>query len=537
MSPFEQHPFRQAASLHRGLRRRLVSAYQPERLEPRLALAGVVGLVVTGDVLTITGDALANELRIDQVALNQIRVAPIHDKFLPTGLRDARGTVGHEPLVFSGIRDVVVRLRGGDDRLFIGPRDGLVDIGRGGEPEDFRSPVTVLRSLMVDAGTGADFIQAYRLDVEGGATFLGGPGADDIGLKQTRAFGSLSVNGGLDHDVVSLRDATSAAGDVTLVGGPGFDQFFVSDGIEVGRNLTLLGGPGEDRVSVSSAVVHGGLRIEGGLGRDSLYVVHAMQVLGAATIAAGAGRDSVQVGNGLVVDGLLTVAVGAGDDEVSIVGRVVPQAGMVVELGTGSDQLRTENFENPWGGPVPAQDAAIHTAGDVVIAKGAGRVEAIIDLPGEGTIGRDLVVQSVAAASSVLVRNADVVRHLSVVTGQGVDDVTVAQSRVGENLFLATNAGRDTVALGTTLVAGDTRIEAGAGNDTVELRHVNARTRLFALMGAGDDALTLVNVLLSAAPGDVSLAGGRRGRDSLRLEILRGNGHPSHADFETVTSA
>ena len=90
MSPFEQHPVHQAASLHRGLRRRLVSAYQPERLEPRLALAGVVGLVVTGDVLTITGDALANELRIDQVAPNQIRVAPIHDKFLPTNLRDAR---------------------------------------------------------------------------------------------------------------------------------------------------------------------------------------------------------------------------------------------------------------------------------------------------------------------------------------------------------------------------------------------------------------------------------------------------------------
>jgi Ca2+-binding RTX toxin-like protein len=135
------------------------------------------------------------------------------------------------------------------------------------------------------------------------------------------------------------------------------------------------------------------------------------------------------------------------------------------------------------------------------------------------------------------VRNADVIRHLSVVTGQGVDDVTVVDSHVRENLVVVTAAGRDTVALTTTQVAGDTRIEAGAGNDTVELRHVNARTRLFALMGAGDDALTLVNVLLSAAPGDVSLAGGRRGRDSLRLEILRGNGHPSHADFETVTSA
>jgi len=50
-------------------------------------------------------------------------------------------------------------------------------------------------------------------------------------------------------------------------------------------------------------------------------------------------------------------------------------------------------------GDVPAQDAAIHTAGDVVIAKGAGRVEAIIDLPGEGTIGRDLVVRSAATGT------------------------------------------------------------------------------------------------------------------------------------------
>jgi Ca2+-binding RTX toxin-like protein len=102
---------------------------------------------------------------------------------------------------------------------------------------------------------------------------------------------------------------------------------------------------------------------------------------------------------------------------------------------------------------------------------------------------------------------------------------------------LATGAGRDTVALTTVQVVGDTRIEAGAGNDTVELRHVNARTRLFALMGAGDDSLTLANVLLSAAPGDVSLVGGRRGRDSLRLEMLRGNLTPTHAHFETVTFA
>jgi len=526
MSPFEQHPVRQAASLHRGLRRRLVSTYQPERLEPRLALAGVVGLVVTGDVLTITGDALANELWIRQVAPNQIRVGSLANAATgsPTGLRDAAGIVGYEPLVFSGIRDVVVRLRGGDDRLIIG-----------GDPEDLRSPVTVLRSLMIDAGPGADFIQAYRLDVEGGATFLAGPGSDRIMLEQTRAFGSLSVHGGLDHDVVSLRDATGAAGDVTLVGGAGADWFFVSDGIEVGRNLTLLGGPGDDRAYVGDeAVVHGDLRIEGGLGGDGITVVHAVQVSGAATIAAGAGADYVQVG-GLVVQSLLSVAVGAGDDAVSIAGRVAPQAGMVVGLGTGSDELRTERSERR--GNVAAQDAAIHTAGDVVIAKGAGRVEAIIDLPGEGTIGRDLVVRSAAAVSSVLVRNADVIRHLSVVTGQGVDHVTVVQSHVGENLFLATATGRDTVAVTMVQVVGDTRIEAGAGDDTVELRHVNARTRLFALMGAGDDSLTLANVLLSAAPGDVSLVGGRRGRDALRLEMLRGNGHPSHEDFETVTRA
>lgn len=525
MSPFQQHPVRAAVTLHRGLRRRLVSAYQPERLEPRLALAGVVGLAVTGDVLTITGDALANEVCIDQVAPDQFRVASIRDEVAPTGLHDAHGDVGYEPLVFSGIRDVVVRLRGGDDRLFIG-----------GTPDDLRSPVTVLRSLKVDAGPGADFITSYRLDVEGVATFLAGSGSDRIMLEQTRAFGSLSVSGGLDHDIVSLRDATGAAGDVTLVGGPGQDWLFAHDGIEVGRDLSLLGGPGDDQVYVDdSAAIHGDLRIEGGLGGDRILVVHAVQVSGATTITAGGGADCVQVGAGLVVGGLLTVAGGAGDDCVSIAGRVVTQAGMVVGLGTGSDQLRAERSEPREN--VPAQDAAIHTAGDVVIAKGAGRVEAIIDVPGDGTIGRDLLVRSAAAASSVLVRNADIGRHLSVVTGQGIDQVTVVQSRVGENLSVVTAAGRDTVAVTTVQIVGDTRIEAGAGNDTVEFRHVNARTRLFALMGAGDDAVTLVNVLLSAAPDDVSLAGGRRERDSLRLEMLRGNVHPSHVDFETVTSA
>jgi len=48
--------------------RRPVTARQPERLEPRLALAGVVAVAAAGDTLTITGDALANEIQIEQVA-------------------------------------------------------------------------------------------------------------------------------------------------------------------------------------------------------------------------------------------------------------------------------------------------------------------------------------------------------------------------------------------------------------------------------------------------------------------------------------
>lgn len=251
MSPFEQHPVRQAASLRRGLRRRLVSAHQPARLEPRLALAGVVALAVTGDALTITGDALANELWIDQVAPNQIRLAPIHAQ-PPTGLRDTQGTVGHEPLVFSGIRNVVVRLHGGD-------------------PEDLRSPVTVLRSFLVDAGTGADFITSFRLDVEGGATFRAGPGSDRIMLEQTRVFGSLSVTGGLGHDIFSLRDATGAAGDVTLVGGVGADSVQVGGGLVVQSLLTVSVGAGDDAVSIAGRVVpQAGMVVGLGTGSDRL---------------------------------------------------------------------------------------------------------------------------------------------------------------------------------------------------------------------------------------------------------------------------
>ena len=136
---------------------------------------------------------------------------------------------------------------------------------------------------------------------------------------------------------------------------------------------------------------------------------------------------------------------------------------------------------------------------------------------------------------TVLLRNVLVQRDLLMTTGSGADDVTVAQVIVRRNVAIATAAGRDSIAITTTRVEGETRIDSGTDADTVDLRHTIARAGLFASLGQGDDSLSLYNVELTAIAGAVSLNGGRRGRDSLRLDYLHVNQAPSRTDFESVT--
>ena len=497
-----------------------------EQFEPRLALAGLVTTSLRGDVLTITGDGASNGIEVRQEAGGHLSITSAHRgdvlagfpeieipaDVLTTNVRGLDGVVGTSALILEHVREVRIRLGDGNDVLFIGRIPG----------GDF--PVTTFGTLDVDLGNGNNTATAVQMQVSSEASFRAGTGNDQFGLIRSVVLGDLSITSGSGRDLVGMYQASGTLGDLSIDTGRGSDVVSMSDAIEVGGDLSVVTGRDADFVQIGLAfVVHGSLRVDTGSGNDQIGTAGDVQVLGVATFLGGSDGDAIRLAGTLYADGGMQIDTGSGDDLLWTIATIRTPVDIVAAFGTGADRVET------------VEGADLIPTQDLVIRKDAGSFTMTLDLLGGAGIGRDLVIRSAARTSTVLLRNVLVQRDLLMTTGSGADDVTVAQVIVRRNVAIATAAGRDSIAITTTRVEGETRIDSGTDADTVDLRHTIARAGLFASLGQGDDSLSLYNVELTAIAGAVSLNGGRRGRDSLRLDYLHVNQAPSRTDFESVT--
>ena len=521
MSPVRPFPpqrrFRQSAAPRHAARRRVTLA--AERLESRLAPAGLVSVAVSGDVLTVTGDHDANAVGIRRGEDGFLSVVGLQQEPFVTAIRGPDGVVGNGTTLRTPIREIRVRMAGGDDVVELGTLDE-----RG-------SPATTLGRLVVDLGDGNDSMTAGVLEVGGVITIRAGGGNDEIFLRDVRSFSSILITAGDGDDIVALTSGSGALLDVCIDGGSGADELAVVNGIEVGRRLSVVGGAGTDEVFIGSLVsVHGAMRIAGGPGDDEIAVADRVQVLGVTTLVGGAHADRMVLAGSVAMDAGLSVAAGPGDDLVVVTGSVSTSRNVAIGMGTGTDRLDVGWGDAPLG-------ASMLVGGDLVVAKPAGGLVASMEFVAESRVGRDLVIRSFATMSSVRVRGLEVGRDLMVTTGMADDEVTITETEVSRHLRVQMGGGDDVAMLTTAQVGGDARIETGAGDDTVEMGNTIARSRLFVLLAAGDDSLRLSLVRMPAEPGRVTLAGGRRGQDWLRLEMLADEVVPPHEEFETVSLA
>ena len=140
---------------------------------------------------------------------------------------------------------------------------------------------------------------------EGGQVADGGPGNDVLEIV---AWGGQSTGvGGTGDDVISFRNAITAAGPATLDGGNGNDAIYAQptrDGTS-----TATGGPGNDTIVMTP--------FDGYFGTQSLWV-----------LIGGAGNDTLT--GGISID---TVNGGPGNDLVDVTGGGVD----TVTCGTGTD--------------------------------------------------------------------------------------------------------------------------------------------------------------------------------------------------------
>lgn len=239
-------------------------------LEPRALLALSVG--IDNQVLLVTGTDAADNITLSQ----------------------AKGilTVVIQPATFSvpagGLKGIVIRAGGGDDKVAILETVGLKATIAGGDGNDLLSAGRKASKVAGDAGHDT---------LSGGNardTFVGGPGIDTIDYSTRTEPIVVSLDGGANDGHAAgggkKAERDNVAADVENVsGGAGNDVLIGS----VGKN-TLKGGPGNDTLTGNGGddLLVGGAgadRLDGGEGDDVLLAIDSTAT---DSIDGGLGFDS-----------------------------------------------------------------------------------------------------------------------------------------------------------------------------------------------------------------------------------------------------
>jgi hypothetical protein len=398
---------------------------RPRRCRPRLqTLEGrdipghlTVTFAAATHTLTVVGDAAANNVTVEGDAAD-----PTHFT-LSSSVDTFNGSTAHT-LTQSGVRDIAIRLLGGDDA--VGFPGGV--------------PVHLAGSLTVDGGEGANSLAAQNLTVVKGLTVRNGAhvtGITDTTLTDPSVGGGLSVtNGDGDTNTVVQRNAAGLSA--------------------VGGSVRVTNGTGRDTVSLGDLVVGGSVTVHNGHANAGGVTGSTQLFNRFSTAARSRVRGSVLVS---YLDGTGSVN-GLFDTEVG--------GNVACNYGTGGGSIVFDGFKT--AGPV-----LVH--GNVTV-KGAGAVSLTVGFVNADAglvVGKNLTVAG-GNADVVLASKLTVGGSTTFAFGDGDNQVTINDSLFDGAFSLTTGAGADTVKLetfvgttiGTTFV-GPVRMSLGSGNDVVNV--------------------------------------------------------------------
>lgn len=263
-----------------------VTPYAPDEaaLPPNHVMVSRVG-----NQLVISGDDLANNIRLDQPAPGQVRVLP-----------GAAGTMINGqagPLTFTDVISVLVRLGGGDDTL---------TIAGAGQPFHLAGKLTIV------GGTGNDTVNLINVAVDRNLAIT------DVGalravatLQDDTVGGNLTLQGPVQGTATPTLDHVQVNGLTQITTGAGDDAVTVNDSIFAGAFL-LFTGAGDDHVTIqdqAGATTFGGpVQVNLGTGQNLLTLApdvdDVVHLNGAWSVFDGGPDGSSRTAsNGLLVGG------------------------------------------------------------------------------------------------------------------------------------------------------------------------------------------------------------------------------------------
>ena len=309
-----------------------------ESLEPRLAPAGIVNITVSGDVLTLTGDASANNIEVVDTGYGAWTISGVGTQFTlnGTGAPFSSTTIAVQ-------NSIKANLGGDNDNLQL---NGL----------EMRGTVSIL------GGDGNDMLSLFQCSTLGAVTFDGGNANDDLSI--TEGFhGGITFKGGIGVDTVTLVDSTFTKA-LNLNFGSGSSAFSLSGDTMLHGGLAILatGIAGDNHnydVSNTELMIEGAVSIKAtGAGAMSLrlgnFVTDSIRVVGGMAVTGGTGADSVIFSREVTIGGAFAFNAGAGGNGISSFDVSLLTLGSFSYTGTtGTDSL-----------------SLISSAGQIAIAKG-----------------------------------------------------------------------------------------------------------------------------------------------------------------------
>ena len=456
-----------------------------EQLESRAMLAGEVNVVKSGENLDVTGDKNNNVVAIVDVGNDRFAVIGVG-----TGLKGSNPTVnGYEYKIVTGIRNINVDLKEGNDALAVGNdaaalvqagvNEGVISSGSASAVqsalESFLGSFAygefqLDKQLKIRMSSGNDDVLVVDADIGRRIDADLGNGNNSFFVDPTEIGDDLILRAGSGADVVTLRDTyIHQMLDVNL--GDGENSFGMSESLDfgdashVGESVVLHTGKHADVVEFGGTDVEQDFIVRTGGGNDivgffgkSFLIVHLQQgTIGrTADINTGAGNDEVDICDA-------DIGIRDGGDEIGWSLKIN------TEDGIDSVMVGCEGFELP---TPDAEQVDLPEFGDFSVNIG----DDLIVLLGEGNDGFNGFLMAVNGGA--FIENTGVVDNLEVHGGAGHDDAAFTLVAVGHDAFLRGNSGNDDFEFTDVVVGNNLDYDAGEGDDNGDLQFVEAR-RIF----------------------------------------------------------
>jgi hypothetical protein len=311
-------------------------------------MAGNITATLQGSNLIIEGDDLANTLAVSQSAPDRVNLrgfAP-DERFPDTtinGINTSFLSVQFENVTGS----IIIRLRGGDDRLFLtggrfqGPLS--IDLGLGNDrAEAGPATLTLERSLGVQLGAGQDVYLQTGVRVGQSESIEGGLGSDVISIVASSVGGGLSINGDAGFDAVRIEQTAVGAFSGVSGGDDGDRIEAIHSAFAAG--VSILGGAGGDLVELVGSRFNTTLFVA--LEADFGAVTVRGSIIAGDCWLTATGRGNVSFLSSTA--NRLQIATGPSNDTVIVDRSALDR--LIVSLGEGNDALRVTGNEIAAGG-------------------------------------------------------------------------------------------------------------------------------------------------------------------------------------------